>query len=350
MHVFDPDMYWDPGILLSHNAMFNLVIGMRGDGKSYGAKNLGIRQFLKYGWKFIVLRRTNEDIRATAPKFFADIQDKYAAYLFRIQGSVGYIADKPASPVDDQGRTVKPRWREMCFFADLNTSGATKSIPYPDVHLIIFDEFLSKNGRYLKNEPVLLQEFYLTVDRYQDRTRLIMLGNAAGLANPYFPYWHIQPSDKEYKTYAQGYICVQFVNSEAFKRTILKTRFGDFIHNQEYAQYAIENKFDDEDTSDIYQLPKDLLHYGYSVEFENATISVYSYGGLDDKKVHIKAGAPPDAHMYTTIHSHTSSDRHYVDRKDALMKILVNYYRQGGMTFQNVTVRAVFGDAIVSYL
>lgn len=40
-------MYWNPNKTLSYNKLFNFIVGSRGGGKSFGAKDLCIRRFLK---------------------------------------------------------------------------------------------------------------------------------------------------------------------------------------------------------------------------------------------------------------------------------------------------------------
>ena len=45
--------------------------------------------------------------------------------------------------------------------------------------------------RYLGGEVTALEEFYNTVDRWNDRVRVIMCSNAVTLANPYFSAFNI---------------------------------------------------------------------------------------------------------------------------------------------------------------
>ena len=42
-------MYWDISKSLSYNCLFNFIVGARGVGKSYGAKDFAIRNFIKKG-------------------------------------------------------------------------------------------------------------------------------------------------------------------------------------------------------------------------------------------------------------------------------------------------------------
>lgn len=66
-------MWYNPHELLSHNCLFNFVVGNRGAGKTYGvAKKWAIKTFLKTGKQFIYLRRYKTELD-DIPNFFADI-------------------------------------------------------------------------------------------------------------------------------------------------------------------------------------------------------------------------------------------------------------------------------------
>ena len=53
--------YYDYGPVLSRNAVFNMIMGARGLGKTYGAKKLVIKEFINHGNQFIYLRRYKEE-------------------------------------------------------------------------------------------------------------------------------------------------------------------------------------------------------------------------------------------------------------------------------------------------
>ena len=49
--------YYSFDYILSHNAVYNFVVGARGLGKTYGAKRKAIKAFLKRGDQFVYTRR-----------------------------------------------------------------------------------------------------------------------------------------------------------------------------------------------------------------------------------------------------------------------------------------------------
>ena len=152
----------------SYNATFNFIGGGRGIGKTYGAKKKAIRRAIKTGEQFIYLRRYKTEITASKATFFADIAQEFPNYEFRIQGSVAQMA--PNSTAEDKKRA----WQTIGHFVALSTAQAQKGVSYHLVTTIIFDEFIIEKGnmQYLPNEAVVMTNFYSTVDRYQDKTRV----------------------------------------------------------------------------------------------------------------------------------------------------------------------------------
>lgn len=169
------DDYYDLHNLLTRNAQWNFVIGARGLGKTFAAKRYGIKEYLKHGHEFVYLRRTDVE-QHRKETFFKDIQEFFPSYEFRVNGEKGQVHKTSWEEKD---------WRTCCYFVALSQAGGLKSVAYPKVHLIIFDEIFPDNLRFLSNEVNSFSEFYNTVDRWQDRTKVLFLSNAVQKANPY---------------------------------------------------------------------------------------------------------------------------------------------------------------------
>lgn len=56
-------MFWNIKHTLSYRALFNYIIGNRGGGKTFGAKQYVIEQFLKNQKEFIYLRRYRTELQ-----------------------------------------------------------------------------------------------------------------------------------------------------------------------------------------------------------------------------------------------------------------------------------------------
>ena len=56
-------MYYNYNKIRSYNALFNFIIANRGGGKSYGAKEMVIKNFLKRCEQFVYVRRYKAEIK-----------------------------------------------------------------------------------------------------------------------------------------------------------------------------------------------------------------------------------------------------------------------------------------------
>ena len=55
--------YWDIPRTASHNCLFNFILGIRGAGKTYGMLKYLIERNIKYGYNFLYLRRSEEELK-----------------------------------------------------------------------------------------------------------------------------------------------------------------------------------------------------------------------------------------------------------------------------------------------
>ena len=155
----DSSVYYSFEAIDTRNAIFNFVVGERGNGKTYGAKLKAIRNYLKHGAEFIYLRRYKEEI-ATFSTFFNDIADRFPDHQFRVIGRTAQIRRR----CDDD----EFPWKTFGYAMVLSVGQQLKGSSFPKVNTIIFDEFIIEKGvnRYLTNEVESLLNFYNTIDRY----------------------------------------------------------------------------------------------------------------------------------------------------------------------------------------
>ena len=219
-------IYWNIKRVLSYNALFNFIIGNRGGGKTYGCKKYVIQKFLKTGKQFIYLRRYKKELKKIKT-FFEDIKDEFPEVEFAVKGNEFYINGMLAG-----------------YAMALSTSKIEKSVAFPNVETIIFDEFLLDKGVYhwLQDETVCFLEFYETVSRMRDNVQVFFLGNAITMTNPYFLYFDIR------LPYGKLIACkddklIELVQNEDFIAEKNKTRFGKLIAGTDYAAYSINNEF-----------------------------------------------------------------------------------------------------------
>ena len=168
-----------------------LLLGERANGKSYASKSLILSEcYRRNTVEFIYLRR-----------FDLDIKDSVA---------VNYFADMPIYEITNGEYTCVDVFRKDIYFAnvDENTgkvvrgrkighchalSGAEhyKSLAFPKVEFIIFEEFISVDGHYLFNEPDKLQHYVSTIFRHK-KGKVYLIGNTISRICPYYREWGLE--------------------------------------------------------------------------------------------------------------------------------------------------------------
>lgn len=219
-------MYYNIDDALSYNALFTMVMGGRGIGKTYSAKKRAIKNFLNKGEQFVYMRRYKSELKKIST-FFSDIAKEYPEHEFKSSAKGFFIDDKQAG-----------------FVMTLSTQVIEKSTAYPDVSLIIFEEFLidpASNYHYLRNEVETFLEAYSTVSRDRD-VRALFLANNISMYNPYFLYFGLHLADGETRCRVKdGDIILLKVSSEDFANHMFQTRFGRIVAGTSYGDYAIGN-------------------------------------------------------------------------------------------------------------
>lgn len=272
--------YYNYAALLSHNGRYNVVVGGRGLGKTYGAKRKVIRDAIKslntntgICDQFIYLRRYKPELQMSKPTFFADIEHEFPEWDFRNNSNEAQMS--PVESRDDKKRY----WYTIGYFIPLSIAQTFKSVAFPHVKMIIFDEFIIEKGaiHYLPNEATVFNNFFSTVDRYQDKTRVLFLANSVTITNPYFIEYKINPKacdDRGFLKIYKGFLVCHFVDSKQFNSEVYQTIFGKFIEGTEYAQYAVDNSFPDNHEALILAKTSRSI-YVYTIETEVGTFSVW---------------------------------------------------------------------------
>lgn len=327
--------------------MFNFVVGMRGNGKTFAAKDWAIRDFLKTGAEFIYLRRYKTELSERFI-FFSDIAWKYPEYEFKVEGSKAYIR---RIREDEDEENTKNDWRLFGHFVALSTAVTKKSTPYPKVNKILFDEFILDSGyiHYLQQEVKAFLDFYATVDRWNDRVRVVFMANSVSIMNPYFLFYNIRPKkNAEFTNCEDGFIVIQYIqDAPEFTDEVKNTRFGKMISGTAYGAFAIENVFRDDHNTFVKKKPPSAKFY-YAITFDSRTVGIW---------VDYAIGAYYISERYVT-----DTDMNFVLTKDdmipnvlmienssPLIKALKKFYMQGCVFFDSPQTRE-FMNEIFNFL
>lgn len=321
--------FYDYRPLMSRNGTFNFVTGGRGIGKTYGAKKMAIKHYLERGDQFIYLRRYRSELKSVNT-FFADIAHEFPGVEMRVHGNVAE-------------RKVGNKWHTMGYFMSLSTASTQKSVAYPDVKLVIFDEFIILKGaiHYLPNEVNAFQELYSTVDRWKDKTRALFLANAVSIMNPYFLEYNITTGSEWFKA-SNGFIVAHFPQSAAFATEAYSTNFGKFIKGTEYADYSLGSVFHDEKMELIGEKTP-AARYLYTIETMSGTFSIWAdFVTYPSTIWFCQEKRPKSETILTTIPQAMAEGKQLVTYGDKLLASMRSAYARGAMRFDNPRTRNAF--------
>lgn len=168
---------------------YNMIIGERSNGKTYGALKKIIENYIGRGEKGAYIRRYKEDYRGKRGDALFESIEK--------DGLISELTDGLYDGVKYQsGRWYLSKFDEktqkkiigddpFCYGFAISDMEHDKSTSYPDVTIIVFDEFLTR-GFYLQNEFVLFMNTLSTIIRHRNNVTIYMLGNTVNKFAPYF--------------------------------------------------------------------------------------------------------------------------------------------------------------------
>lgn len=170
------------------------LIGERSNGKSYCVKSIAIEHAIKTGRMFIYLKRYDLEVKdSLCVQYFADMpiqemtEGKYTCIDVFRKGI--YLAN-----VDPEtGRCIRGQKIGLCH----SLSGAEhyKSLAFPDVDIILYEEVISMNGQYLQpNEPDMLQQYVSTIFRNNRKGKVYLIANTISRICPYYYQWELDTS------------------------------------------------------------------------------------------------------------------------------------------------------------
>lgn len=183
---------------ISNQSHYIAVLGERSNGKSFAVKELILKKCYEEGCEFTYLRR-----------FELDIKDSV---------SIHYYGDTPVSAITNGEYTTIDVYRKTIYFANINEetgkvvrgqkigychalSGAEhlKSLSFPKVKYIDFEELVSMDGNYLFDEPNKLQHYVSTIFRHRTDGKVFLVGNTISRICPYYREWGLEQGMKKQK-------------------------------------------------------------------------------------------------------------------------------------------------------
>ena len=340
------NIFYDINNLLSYNALLSFVIGERGVGKSYSAKKFVAKRFINKGKQFVYIRRYKTELKQAmvkkgVPIFWQQIlnDEDLKNHKFNNDNELMYIDDKVAG-----------------FSMPLSIANILKSSTYDNVDTVIFDEFIIDKGtyHYLQDEVVAFLEVIETVARLRD-IRVIFLGNAISITNPYFTYFDLTlPYNSQFKVAKRDkngipLIVINYIKNEAYRKVKKESRFGQLIEGTEYGKYAIDNEFLRDSKSFIKKKTNNCKfyfilcinnkNYGVWVDYKECLMFI---SNDYDPNCPVKFSINPDDHNENTLLIRC--------RTSPFFKNIIEYYRLAKLCFENQQIKNTIMQIIVKHL
>lgn len=340
----DKSIFYNPERIISYSALLNLIIGERGVGKTYGFKKHAVKRFLNKGKQFAYVRRYETDLEASVGstndnKFFEQIRKEFPNSEFKITKS------KKVRKLFIDGK--------ICGYAlPLSSADSLKSSTYENVDIIIYDEFMLKEGstqHYLRNEPEIILDLIETIGRLRD-IRIYCLANAISSTCPLMSYFDITlPYNTDIKTFKEGTIAIEYIKNEKYREVKKSSRFGKLIEGTKYGKYAIDNEFLTDSKSFIRKKDKNAKFY--FILYVNSK----AYGIWKDFKndiIYISNDIDPNCPIKFAIHEddHNESTIYAKVRTNFWFQQIIKHYRMARLCFESQAVKNIIMQELNKYL
>ena len=340
MHV--DKRYYNKDRLFSYNAYLNFSISMRGLGKTTCAKMYCADDFLKTGKRFVWVRRYSTElhgdkktgVEGCVKDFFKKIEKYYPKHKFTTRRNTAYIDGKVAG-----------------YFVALSTSQSVKSVDFPNVNKIIFDEFIIKKNKalsYLTDEVQLFLDLISTIERpILDENgkevtdmKVWLLANAITFANDYFFFFNIKPFKSAYYHDKKRSIVVEQCENNLYVELVKKTRFGQLVKGTKYSDYAIDNQYLLDDDSFIKKKSNKAI-FILNIRYEGHEWGVYA----DNEYVYVTWKTDKSRPFYVfTKQDHTLDSFLIKSARGTSFEILIRNYQMGLVYCENIMIKNKFID------
>jgi hypothetical protein len=327
------DIRFNLNKLLSYNRILNMVCALRSYGKTYRTTKYVVNRFLKHHEQFVYVRRYKPDLKHVATFFDSLIKEnEFPDVNFEVRGKEFYIDGEIAG-----------------WAVPLSSAQSYKSVSFPNVTTIFFDEFLIEKGKtfYLPNEPEILLNLMDTIIRDRDNVRVICMANAVTVANPYFLYFNVVPDpDKEYTVTKN--IVINTPDGHEFAEERQKTKLGSLIRSTPYGAYSLDNKFVGDSNTFIMPRSKSSRFLG-AVKYHSDTIGLWL--GFDEGLIYASEKADPSYPALAVTSSDHGLNTYLISNytHNPLLTQFVKAYKIGYLRFESQKVKHLCYDMLKNF-
>lgn len=169
--------------------------------------------------------------------------------------------------------------------------------------------------------------------------------------NPYFLYFDLSlPYNSDIKTFKNGLIVVQYMKNEKYRQEKQKSKFGLLTQGTSYNDYAIKNKFINDNINFI-EKKQGSSKFSFAFIYQNETFGVW----IDNKlgKIYVSK----DYNVNTPFIFSTSLEDHNDNtiflkssKKYRCWKMFIDNFELGKVRFENIKIKNICQELIKSLL
>lgn len=227
--------YYNARYLLSKNAIYNLALSDRSDGKTFDCKYRILQDYKNNGTIGLYVRRYKTEMGSDLYEdFFEEVINTEQGKEFETwEFKYSFYGVKVKRPEDK-------KFNQLCYFMPLTMAGKKKSkMKVLKINTINFDEYIPLDNKYLPNEVDLLLELYKSVDRDRDIVQLCFFGNRITPFCPLLDYFGIELdiTKEKIKLYREGTFAVQIYICNEHRKKRQQSRFAKLVKGTNYDRY-----------------------------------------------------------------------------------------------------------------
>lgn len=316
-----------------------MVVAMRSRGKTYGFLKEAVKDYVRDGSQFVLVRRYDTELRTQFPTCLDALifHKEFPELEFKINGYHALV--RPAGS--------DKKWDVIGFGVSLSKQANFKGTEFPRVKKIIFDEFIRETRTppgYLRDDVGAFLNLFKTVSRDRDGVHAYLLGNSCDLTNPYFRFIGLQREPPEgYSWHNHKSVLVHYDNDAEFAAEELETTVGRLVAGTPYAQVMIGNEF--AQANDLFIASKTkAAKFRYAIKFETDTFAVWM--DYQTGLYYVNGKAPADAETKGEVYALTATDMtlntYMLGMASPLIKSIMRLYRVGNVRFKSPTLRERF--------
>lgn len=346
------NVYYDWNKTFTYNAEINVIVSMRGLGKTYGIRKQVVRDFLKDGSRFMEIVRYKELLKGESAVQYGYfdklvLNKEFPDYQFKVTGTNAYIAKIP------QGKE-KPKWELIGYFVALSGMQQSKQRTFVNVRRVIFDEFIidKRTGhRYLQGEFDLFVNLIDSVAREEvtqegeamgTKIRCYLLGNACDLTNPYFIRWGINKQPKDgYSWHNNKLVLLHYVKDKVYQHGKRKTLVGRLIAGTSEEDVIIDNVFV---TGDEYNIGKKTSNSKFELGIVYRKQKFGLWIDVRSGYIYVNGTIPKESGKPIFALTKEDNTANYIQLRkgEKMLKQIMDYYYADIMKFSTVGIRDTF--------